>query len=161
MIPHCFYYSSSQGKFLSLQGKWPFCTITPVNDRFPFFIGFLISHECDHSFGSLLPLLIHYWDFLFSPYIIWGNGCPPYFSIWLWTMLGTGSWGYSASTLWSGKFGSGWEGHGWFQANNWQGAGMVEDEKEAAPNNNYGADPRDFASTRMPELTSKHLPQCF
>ena len=46
------------------------------------FLGFLISHECERSFGSLLSLEIISHDFVFLPYIIRGNHCPPLFSMW-------------------------------------------------------------------------------
>ena len=31
-------------------------------------LGFLIAHECDHSFGSLLPSKLIFWAIIFCPY---------------------------------------------------------------------------------------------
>ena len=35
---------------------------------FGYFLGFLIAHECDHSFGLLLTSELLFWAIIFSPY---------------------------------------------------------------------------------------------
>ena len=41
-------------------------------------INFLIAHECDHLFGSLLPLAIQSQDFVFSPFGRWQGSSGPW-----------------------------------------------------------------------------------
>ena len=66
------------------------------------FIGVLIDHKCEHSFGSLISLEILSWAFVLSQYIIRGNRCPSPFSMWWWKMSGIGL-GYTAtSAAWLG-----------------------------------------------------------
>ena len=53
--PHCYFYSSCHGEFVFILEQWHRFTINAVDFVFLFFlIGFLIAHECDHSFGALL-----------------------------------------------------------------------------------------------------------
>ena len=78
LSPHCFPFSSLQGKFFSLRGQWPFFTVTTVdNCTFIKLINFLIAHNLDHLVGLLLPLEIQSQAFVFPPFDGWQGDSGP------------------------------------------------------------------------------------
>ena len=67
--PHCYPFSSFQGKCFSLRVQWPFSPLPPSMIVFSVeFIDFLIAQDCDHSFRLLLPSAIQSQSFVFSPF---------------------------------------------------------------------------------------------
>ena len=72
LSPHYFPFSSFQGKFSLSKDNGLFSLLPPLTIVFSIeLIDFLIAHECDHSFGLLLPALIQSQAFVFSPFGRW------------------------------------------------------------------------------------------
>ena len=77
--PHCFPFSSFQGKFPLSPRKMDFLKPLPPLTIVFFIelIKFLITHEYEHSFRLLLPSEIQYQAFVFSPFGGWQGGSGP------------------------------------------------------------------------------------
>ena len=76
---YCFPFSSFQREFfLSPRTMAFFSPLSPSVIVFSIkLIDFLIAHECDHSFGFLLPSAIQYQAFIFSPFGGWQGDSGP------------------------------------------------------------------------------------
>ena len=76
--PHCFPFSSLQGNFFSLQGKWYFSPLPPSMIVFSIkLINLPIDQECDHLFVFRWLSSIQYQAFVSSPFGGWQGGSAP------------------------------------------------------------------------------------